>query len=178
METKKLTTDQVAMLKRPLPPEAVSPHPTKTYLSSIKAIYVVERLNEVFGIGAWKLESKEVVTKDKMIVVQSFFKVPEYGIELESYGGNDNADLGDAYKGATTDALTKICSFLEIGMDVFKGIKTPPPAPAEKKVYLNENSPEFEKAIEFLKGGGSIEKIDKKYTLSPTVREALLTQAI
>ena len=25
----------------------------------------------------------------------------------ESFGGNDNQDLGDAYKGATTDAITK-----------------------------------------------------------------------
>ena len=32
-----------------------------------------------------------------------------------------NFDLGDAYKGATTDAITKIGSYLEIGIDVFKG---------------------------------------------------------
>jgi len=42
-------------------------------------------------------------------------------IYIENFGGNDNADLGDAYKGACTDALTKIGSYLEIGMDVFKG---------------------------------------------------------
>ncbi len=35
-------------LKEPLPQEAVTQHPTKTYLSSIKAIYVTERFNEVF----------------------------------------------------------------------------------------------------------------------------------
>jgi hypothetical protein len=35
-------------LKEPLPAEAITQHPTKTYLSSIKAIYVTERFNEVF----------------------------------------------------------------------------------------------------------------------------------
>jgi hypothetical protein len=41
-------------------------------------------------------------------------------IKLEAYGGNDNPDRGDAYKGAMTDAITKIGSFLGIGADVWK----------------------------------------------------------
>jgi len=45
---KELTQNQLDLIKKPLPPEAVTQHPTKTYLSSIKAIYVTERLNEVF----------------------------------------------------------------------------------------------------------------------------------
>jgi hypothetical protein len=57
-----------------------------------------------------------------MVVVKAIFTVPSYGIEYECYGGNDNADRGDAYKGATTDALTKIGSWLGIGADVFKGL--------------------------------------------------------
>lgn len=125
---KQLTPEQIARLKSPLPSEAVKQHPTKTFLSSIKAIYVVERLNDVFGIGSWHLRSEVVDSSTAMIVVKSTLTIPEYGIELESFGGNDNGgensknhDLGDAYKGATTDALTKICSYLGIGMDVFKG---------------------------------------------------------
>ena len=112
---------QRAQLCQPLPAEAVTPHPTKTYLSSIKAIYVTERLNEVFGTGAWRVEVEKVDQNAKMIVVKVKFSIPEYGIEYECYGGNDNADLGDAYKGATTDALTKIGSWLGIGGEVFKG---------------------------------------------------------
>lgn len=119
---KKLTEEQIKLLKKPLPDEAVTKHPTKTYLSNIKAIYVVERLNDVFGIGQWRLKSSIIENSEKMVVVQSNLLIPEYGIDLESYGGNDNSDKGDAYKGATTDALTKICSMLEIGMDVFKGL--------------------------------------------------------
>ncbi|HMV03831.1 MAG TPA: Rad52/Rad22 family DNA repair protein, partial [Chitinophagales bacterium] len=116
-------------LRMPLPKEAVKQHPTKTFLSSIKAIYVTERLNDVFGVGSWHLRVNHVTTTDKsMVVVKVEFSIPEYGIYFECYGGNDNGgensknfDLGDAYKGATTDALTKIGSYLEIGIDVFKG---------------------------------------------------------
>lgn len=133
-EIKSLTPEQIRQLQAPLPAEAIKQHPTKTYLSSIKAIYVVERLNQVFGIGSWHLRSEIVDNKSVMIVVKSTLTIPSYGIELESYGGNDNGgensknfDLGDAYKGATTDALTKICSYLEIGIAVFKGSKNPAP---------------------------------------------------
>lgn len=127
----------VEALKKPLPKEAVSQHPTKPYLSSIKAIYVVERLNDVFGLGGWHIKN-EIVEKvpleryDKkaeekyeveMVVVKSTLTIPKYGIVVENYGGNDNDDLGDAYKGACTDALTKIGAYLYIGMDVYKGIK-------------------------------------------------------
>lgn len=121
MEPKILTADKQALLTRPLPAEAVTPHPTKTYLSSIKSIYVTERLNEVFGVGAWRVETNKVDQSNKMVVVKVRLTIPAYGIDYECYGGNDNADLGDAYKGATTDALTKIASWLGIGQEVFKG---------------------------------------------------------
>lgn len=121
MEAKKITEAMREQLGAPLPPEAISPHPTKKYLSSIKSIYVTERLNEVFGVGSWKLFTEYIEKVDKMVVVKVTFRIPEYNIDYECFGGNDNTDLGDAYKGATTDALTKIASWLGIGREVFKG---------------------------------------------------------
>lgn len=112
------------LLDKRLPDEAVTPHPTKAYLSNIKAIYVTERLNDVFGVGAWSTSVEHVATDGKMVVVKLTLAIPDYGIRYECYGGNDNADLGDAYKGATTDALTKICSWMGLGADVFKGLQT------------------------------------------------------
>lgn len=155
-KTKELTPEQKALLRKDLPAEAISQHPTKTFLSTIKAIYVVERINEVFGIGSWKLKSTLIEKDGKMVVVQSFLSIPEYGIELESFGGNDNSDLGDAYKGATTDALTKIASMLEIGMNVFKGLSTPQTSKAassDNKVtdWLSED--QFNAAMKATKGG-------------------------
>lgn len=135
METKVITSEMREKLTHPLQPEAVTPHPTKKFLSSIKSIYVTERLNEVFGTGAWKIETNFVDKDNKMIVVKVKFTIPEYGIEYECFGGNDNPDLGDAYKGATTNALTKIASWLGIGQEVFKGEagKTKPQTQSQPK---------------------------------------------
>lgn len=135
METKRITEEMYLELTRPLPAEAITQHPTKTYLSSIKGIYITERLNRVFGTGAWttKVEKiAEYVGKENkngdaplMVVIKTTLEIPEYGVYYESYGGNDNADEGDAYKGATTDAISKIGSYLGIGIDVYKGKKAP-----------------------------------------------------
>jgi len=125
----------VMRLNQPLPPEAIVPHPTKSYLSSIKTIYQIERLNQVFGIGGWRARAAvieapppETGTPEEdakphpgMIVLKVTLTVPAFNIELEQFGGNDNPDRGDAYKGAYTDALGKIAAMMGIGMDVYKG---------------------------------------------------------
>ena len=151
METKKITPEMYAALKAPLPKEAVKPHPTKTFLSSIKAIYVTERLNDVFGCGSWRIKVDHVTTNEKsMVVIKTTFEIPEYGVYYECYGGNDNGgensknfDLGDAYKGATTDALTKIGSYMGIAIEVFKGngntqAQTPPQPRTETRDYSQQ----------------------------------------
>jgi len=121
-----MTQEQLqARLSEPLPPEAIKPHPSKSYLSTINSIYVTERLNQVFGVGRWGTTSEVIEQGEKMIVlrVHLWANSPVDGqdmIKLEAYGGNDNPDRGDAYKGAMTDALTKIGSFLGIGADVWK----------------------------------------------------------
>jgi hypothetical protein len=142
---KQAAAETLKQLRVPLPPEAIKPHPTKTYLSQINAIYVVDRLNDVFGLGGWTIQNQIIkeqpaeirtilkkdqevrIYKDTMVVVRSTFEAfipehPEPGphIKMEAFGGNDNDDLGDAYKGACTDALTKIGSYLGIGADVWK----------------------------------------------------------
>jgi len=147
METKKITTEMYLALKKALPAEAVSKHPTKTYLSSIKAIYVTERLNDVFGCGSWQIKAEKVSENDKgMVVVKTTLTIPEYGVYYESFGGNDNGgensknfDLGDAYKGATTDGITKIGSYLGIGISVFMG--------KGNVTQKSELSPELEKQL-------------------------------
>lgn len=115
--------DLAAALSAPLPPEAITPHPTKDYLSSVKAIYVIERLNQVFGLGGWTYRTRviECPPDSPMVVMLVVLRVPAYGIRLEQYGGSDNKDRGDAYKGAVTDAISKIASYLGIAMDVYKG---------------------------------------------------------
>jgi hypothetical protein len=190
MEIKQVTKEMREVLRMPLPSCAVSNHPTKTFLSSIKAIYVTERLNEVFGIGTWQTRVEHITTTDKsMVVIKLIFTIPSYGIYYECYGGNDNGgensknfDLGDAYKGATTDALTKIGSFLEIGIDVFKGLHTtPPPPPNTELKWLNildkdkNYTKEWSNILDGIKNKkiASIEHVEKYYRLNKEVKEKL-----
>ena len=112
--------DLKVKLKEPLPREAVSPNPQMPGLSGIKVIYVVERLNDVFGLNGWHIDN-EIVETGRMVVVRATLTIPKYSIAIEQFGGNDNPDRGDAYKGACTDALSKCASYLGIGMDVYKG---------------------------------------------------------
>ena len=182
----KVTKEMREALRMPLPVGAVTKHPTKTFLSSIKAIYVTERLNDVFGVGSWQIKVNHVTTTDKsMVVVKVEFSIPEYGIYFECYGGNDNGgensknfDLGDAYKGATTDALTKIGSYLEIGIDVFKGLGNTAPAPQQQfKKWLNITDSNGSDTKEWLnvitaineKKITSIAEVKKYYNLSKEV---------
>ena len=181
----KVTKEMREALRMPLPKEAVKQHPTKTFLSSIKAIYVTERLNDVFGVGSWHLRVNHVTTTDKsMVVVKVEFSIPEYGIYFECQGGNDNGgensknfDLGDAYKGATTDALTKIGSYLEIGIDVFKGLNTAPAPQQQPKKWLNITDSNGSDTKEWLnvitaineKKITSIAEVKKYYNLSKEV---------
>lgn len=184
-------------LTAPLPPEAIKPHPTKTYLSSIKAIYVTERLSTVFGIGGWKLKTDVVKEGEKgMIVVKSILEVPAYDIYLESFGGNDNGgensknfDLGDAYKGATTDAITKIGSYLGIGIDVFKGkvsapqskAPTTPQAPTTQPVVHPELVPGTDRWLKCKEALATklatLAKIKEKNTITEVNQALLLKEA-
>lgn len=160
------------LLYADLPKEAVKQHPTKTYLSSIKAIYVTERFNEVFGVGKWstKVSAEHTDFETGMIVVKLIFEVKELGIYYESFGGNDNGgvknknfDLGDAYKGASTDALTKIGSYLGVGIKVFKGLNdgqknTPVSAGNDDKPWCNIGDASWNKALE---SGVALEELRK-----------------
>jgi len=113
--------ETIETLGKKLPDEAVKPHPSKTYLSTIKPMYVVDVLNEAFGVGEWVMEVQPVNFIGKFAVAKVKFTVHKEGIHLEQFGGSDNTDVGDAYKGAATDALTKIASYLGVGASVYKG---------------------------------------------------------
>lgn len=136
MEIKEVTPEMRQKLRAALPKEAVKQHPTKRDLSTIKPIYVFERLNDVFGIGKWSVKTDLVdpISSEKKVaqsgrerteftaLMKTTLSIPEYGIYHECIAGSTNEDEGDSAKGGTTDGLTKICSYLEIGINVFKGL--------------------------------------------------------
>lgn len=121
------------LLLAPLPPEALKQHPTRTYLTTINAIYVTERFNDVFGLAGWSTKVDVIKDDGEWVVVLVHFTAEyfdEDGIERtirrNAFGGNDNDDIGDRYKGAVTDALTKIGSMLGVGVAVWMNQKPQP----------------------------------------------------
>ena len=170
-------------LYAPLPAEAIKPHPTKTFLSTIKPIYITDRMNEVFGIGQWQTKTENVLVNDNGTVVNKVvFTVPEYNIYYECFGGNDNGgsgskgfDLGDAFKGATTDALNKIASYLGIGIDVYRGKQShapsnyskpaPTPAPMQPSKSFDDTADRKAKAL------GALQKAKKVSTVKGLISE-------
>jgi hypothetical protein len=137
----KLSETQLAAIKRPLPAEAVTKHPTKQGLSSIKPIFITERLNEVFGVGQWRVKVEPLIIgkEGEMVITKTYttsngkerteyfaagkviFEVPAHEIYYECMAGSGNDDVGDSLKGMISDNLGKIASWLGIGIDVFKG---------------------------------------------------------
>jgi len=128
-----LPSELQAQLKAPMPEGAVKPHPTKSYLSTIKPAFVIERMNDVFGIGGYREIYREISVTSReeeyesrkalvfSATVHATLMIPKYGIHLENFGGSKNEDAGDALKGACTDAFTKMCSHLGVGLEIYKG---------------------------------------------------------
>jgi hypothetical protein len=130
-----LTKEQKELLKKDFPAEALSKDTSRGFeLTSIKAAYVVERLNDVFGIGGWAYTftsfeqigdevctTVTLVIKDKM---EGHESIHEHNLlKISNAGGKRviNNNITDARKSAITDGLTKCASFLGIGHKVFKG---------------------------------------------------------
>ncbi len=128
-----ISKEKVESLQKKLPSWAIKQHPTKDKLSVIHPMAVIERLNEVFGVGAWSFTTEFIkceqgiqdTKKGPRRIFESLVKgrieIPQYKIILEQYGGSTNDDMGDATKGGGTDALTKIASYLGIGAEIYKG---------------------------------------------------------
>lgn len=128
-----MKAEQEAKLNKKLPDWAIKDHPTKKNMSVIHPMAVIERLNDVFGVGGWQFTTEFIscdpfvqTTKNGernmfMSAVKGKLAIPAENIIIEQYGGSSNDDRGDALKGGATDALTKIASYLNIGAEIYKG---------------------------------------------------------
>lgn len=126
-----LTDEQYELLGKALPSWAVKKHPTKVGMSAIHPMAIIDRLNEVFGLGGWNFTTEFISCESRMqktqkgerLVYDSAVKgrLEIENLILEQYGGSTNDDKGDALKGGATDSLTKIASYLGIGAEIYKG---------------------------------------------------------
>lgn len=130
-----MTAEQIKLLEKALPSWAVKQNPMKTNMSVIHPMSIIDRLNEVFGVGSWNFytefiscekEIQKTKNGDRQVYVSAVkgrLEVVngEDSFTLEQFGGSTNDDKGDALKGGGTDALTKIASYLGIGAEIYKG---------------------------------------------------------
>lgn len=129
----KLDNVKIDQLQAPLPAWAIKPNPVKPKMTVINPMSIIDRLNEVFGVGQWHFKTTYIdctkeVQKTKhglrdvyMSAVHATLSIPEYDIHIEQFGGSTNDDKGDALKGGATDSLTKMASYLGIGASIYKG---------------------------------------------------------
>lgn len=122
----------IKAIQKPLPPEAVSPHPTLKFLDTINAAYIMERLDDCFGIGGWHIEDNGITwIEDKngknFACTKVTLTITEYNLSFNAYGGSNNTDPGDMMKGAVTDGFTSCCKQLGIGRHVWMDKKGVPP---------------------------------------------------
>ena len=111
-------------LTAPFPKEAMSVDSSRGFdLTSIKAQYIIERMNEVFGIDGWRFTGTYQSTEKGVIYLgRLIYKIENEDFIREGVGYSDNKkNMGDTYKGATTDFISKVCSHLGVGNEVFKG---------------------------------------------------------
>lgn len=192
MEIKPITKEMREELRKPLDAKAVSAIATKPHLSSIKPIFITERLNSVFGLGAWQVRadlinpvSSEQKTSSKgrlyteyTSLVKVIFTIPAYGVYYECIAGSTNEDEGDAVKGGISDCISKIGSWLEIGIDVYKGNGNKPTEQPKELRKLEDlkkvitDSKEFgDKLIEFIRKAKA--NLDSKYSHAVDYKECV-----
>lgn len=126
-------------------------------LKSVATIYDNNGLNE---ISATAIVGVDLQQKG-MQVPQQFGSASSYGKKYAL--GNllliDDTQDPDATNTHGKDALQELREKMN---------------PTSEQKWLNVNTPEFTKAIEYLKNGGNIEVIEKKYKLAAKTKQELL----
>jgi hypothetical protein len=165
--------------------------------SDINPQWRYERLTEVFGpcgLG-WKFSiDKQWIESYSNGEIACFANISlfvKYGNEwsdaIPGNGGSmfvANESRGpfvsdECYKMAITDALGTAAKMIGVASDVYQGIsgskyEKPREQPEDTRAWLNKGDA-LNKAMEYLRQGGDLATIEKKYRLSKEIRESLNT---
>ena len=95
------------------------------------------------------------------------------GIDLEQKGMQMPQKFGSASSYAKKYALGNLL-LIDDTQDADASNKHEKVAPVDELKWLNKNTPEFNKAIEYLKNGGNIATIESKYKMTKIVKDELL----
>ena len=133
---KAITPTMTKALTAEFPPEAYKKVTQRGGYMTLQAGYITERLNEVFGVGRWKLEHEtnsypetktnaEGATMVTMhVVTKGHFESLDYDTDTTTQYGSSKLDnpIGDSFKKSVTDCLSKVASQLGVGNSLFKGL--------------------------------------------------------
>ena len=95
------------------------------------------------------------------------------GVDLEQKGMQMPQKFGSASSYAKKYALGNLL-LIDDTQDADASNKHEKNAPVDELKWLNKNTPEFTKAIEYLKNGGNIATIEGKYKMTAIVKNELL----
>jgi len=95
------------------------------------------------------------------------------GVDLEQKGMQMPQKFGSASSYAKKYALGNLL-LIDDTQDADASNKHEKNAPVDELKWLNKNTPEFNKAIEYLKNGGNIATIEGKYKMTKVVKDELL----
>ena len=95
------------------------------------------------------------------------------GVDLEQKGMQMPQKFGSASSYAKKYALGNLL-LIDDTQDADASNKHEKTAPVDDLKWLNKNTPEFTKAIEYLKNGGNIATIEGKYKMTAIVKNELL----
>lgn len=111
-----------------------------TSYTGYKPQYVIDAMNEVFGLGGWGFEevSSEIMPGEKGGLAIAQVKAWIEGVTAQPVGWGQNrvtrGDFGDARKGAQTDAIKKALSYFSIGNRAYRGLI---PNPKQQNAHQN-----------------------------------------
>lgn len=133
---------------------------------------ITERLIDVDGYGIPMIESTATIFDNNG--VNELCATAIVGVDLNQKGMQVPQQFGSASSYAKKYALGNLL-LIDDTQDadaVNKHDKTA--AVTDDKKWLNLNTPEYIKAVEYLKNNGNIDTIEKKYKLAKAVKEELL----
>jgi len=145
--------------------------------------------SKYFDINSLLLHVEPIIQKNGLLLLQPIqdglvksiiydtngFSI-ESGIALPEL--NDPQKLGSAityYRRYTLQSLLALqAEDDDANLASNKAVSNNTKETEQDKKWLNKNTPEFSKAIEYLKNGGNLETIENKYKLAKAVKDELL----
>lgn len=109
-------------------------------LSSLKAAYVFDRLNEVLGLTNWQFLGNFEKQDDggSVFFGQLIIRIGNRSKTVDGVGfGKKGKNPADTLKSAQTDALSKCASYVGVAIDAFKGKVDP------KAIKAAQGNPNF-----------------------------------